>query len=193
VAKAYHHGDLYEQLLNAGEQALAEMHVEKVSLREIARRAGVSHAAPKHHFPTLGHLFGEIAARGYERFVTAIGNAAEAATPQTANERLVAMGRAYLAFAEQNPGVYLLIFGQRQEMVMTPNLTASAYVAWMMLVDGAAAFTGPQRAEVAALHTWSFVHGLAMLKLTGRVPPGVLKSNLEERQIRMAIESLRIE
>ncbi len=62
----YHHGDLRDTLLAAAEQALAELPLQKVTLREIARRAGVSHAAPKHHFNSLGQLLGEVAARGYD-------------------------------------------------------------------------------------------------------------------------------
>ena len=103
--KPYHHGDLREQLLRAGENALAEMPVEQVSLREIARRAGVSHAAPKHHFASMGDLLGEIAARGFQKFVTALDEAARLTTTQSPEGRLMAMGWAYLRFAEQNRAV----------------------------------------------------------------------------------------
>ena len=107
--KPYHHGDLREQLLRAGEQALAEMPVEQVSLREIARRAGVSHAAPKHHFASMGELLGEIAARGFVKFVASLDEAAKNSTTQTAEQRLLAMGWAYLRFAEANPAIYALM------------------------------------------------------------------------------------
>ena len=66
MQRPYHHGDLREQLLLAGEQALLEIPIDDVSLREIARRAGVSHAAPKHHFASMADLLGEIAARGFQ-------------------------------------------------------------------------------------------------------------------------------
>ena len=75
--KPYHHGELREALLAAGEAALGDLSPENVSLREIARRAGVSHAAPKHHFQTLGNLLGEIAARGFNRFVESLQTAAD--------------------------------------------------------------------------------------------------------------------
>jgi len=193
VAKSYHHGDLYEQLLSAGEQALAEMPVEKVSLREIARRAGVSHAAPKHHFPTLGHLLGEIATRGYRRFVAALDDAANSATPQTPEARLMAMGRAYINFAKENAAAFQLMFGQREPVVMTPHLIEASYSAWSQLVQSVTAVVGPARAQAAALHVWSSVHGISMLKLAGRVPPDLPWISLEEQQMRMMLEGLKAE
>jgi AcrR family transcriptional regulator len=193
VAKSYHHGNLYEQLLTAGELALVEMPVEKVSLREIARRAGVSHAAPKHHFPTLGHLLGEIAARGYRHFVAALDDAASGATPQTPEARLMAMGRAYINFAKENAAAFQLMFGQREPVVMTPHLIEASYAAWSQLVQAVTAIVGPARAQAAALHVWSSVHGISMLKLAGRVPPDLPWISLEEQQMRMMLEGLKSE
>ncbi len=91
--KSYHHGHLRESLLNAAEEALAELPLEQVSLREIARRAGVSHAAPRHHFATVGQLYGELVGRGFERFVAALGEAADRSYDQSPPARLMAMGR----------------------------------------------------------------------------------------------------
>ena len=193
TSKPYHHGDLREQLLNAGEQALGEMAVEQVSLREIARRVGVSHAAPKHHFPSLGHLLGEIAARGYKRFVTALDEAADGSPDQSAEARMLAMGRAYLRFAEENSAAYQLMFGQREPMVMTPNLIEASYAAWSQLVDGVTAIVGPTRAEAAALHVWSSVHGLSTLKQAGRLPPDLPWHNIGELKLRKMMEGLSAE
>ena len=183
--KAYHHGDLHEKLLKAGEEALAKMPVEEVSLREIARRAGVSHAAPKHHFPTMGHLLGEIAARGFINFIKALDEAADEAPDQTPEARLLAMGRAYLRFAEHNPAAYRLMFGGRDQCVMTPHLVEASFAAWTQLHEAVTAVAGPTRANAAALHVWSSVHGLAMLKLAHRLPPDILLHNVEEQKLRM--------
>ncbi|MDE2385178.1 MAG: TetR/AcrR family transcriptional regulator [Alphaproteobacteria bacterium] len=188
--KPYHHGHLREQLLAAGEQALGEMPVEQVSLREIARRAGVSHAAPKHHFPSLGHLLGEVAARGYTRFAGALAAAADAAPDQSPQSRLLAMGRAYLRFAESNAAAYQLMFGQREPMVMTPNLITASYAAWSQLLEAVTAIVGSARAQGAALHVWSSVHGLSTLKLSGRVPPEMPGHNLEEQMLQMMLAGL---
>nr|WP_281432937.1 TetR/AcrR family transcriptional regulator [Aestuariivirga litoralis] len=179
--------------MNAGEQALTEMPVDKVSLREIARRAGVSHAAPKHHFPSLGHLLAEIAARGFSRFIAALDEGADTARDQTPAGRLTAMGRAYLQFATDNPAVYQLMFGQREPMVMTPRLTEASYDAWQQIVNAVAAVTGQARAPMGAIHVWSSVHGLSLLKLAQRIPPDVPLHNVAESQVRMLIEGLQAE
>jgi AcrR family transcriptional regulator len=104
--KPYHHGDLREALLAATESALAELSLDNVTLREIARRAGVSHAAPKHHFGTLGQLLGAVTARGFTRFVADLDQAANRGADQSPNSRLRAMARAYLAFASRHPAIY---------------------------------------------------------------------------------------
>lgn len=169
------------------------MPVELVSLREIARRAGVSHAAPKHHFPTMGHLLGEIAARGFVNFIKALAQAADEAPKQTAEARLMAMGRAYLRFAEQNPAAYRLMFGARDQCVMTPHLVEASLAAWNQLHDSVAAVTGPARANAAALHVWSSVHGLSMLKLAHRLPPDMLLHNIEELKLRMMLAGVTAE
>lgn len=189
--KPYHHGDLREQLLLAGEQALLEMPIDDVSLREIARRAGVSHAAPKHHFASMADLLGEIAARGFQKFVVALGSAAENSKSQTAEDRLYAMGRAYLRFADENSAVYGLMFGQVIKMSMTPALTMSAYEAWSQLENAVAQITGASRASVGATYVWSSVHGLSMLKSARRLPPHVSLHAVEEDNLRMMIAGLR--
>ena len=189
--KPYHHGDLREQLLLAGEQALLEMPIDDVSLREIARRASVSHTAPKHHFASMADLLGEIAARGFQKFVTALGSAAEESKSQTAEDRLHAMGRAYLRFADQNSAVYGLMFGQVVKMSMTPALTKSSYEAWTQLENAVAQVTGPLRAPIAATHVWSSVHGLSMLKSARRLPPHVSLHAVEEDNLRMMIAGLK--
>ena len=191
--KPYHHGQLREQLLNAGEQALGEMAIEQVTLREIARRAGVSHAAPKHHFASLGHLLAEISARGYQRFVKALDEAAAAVADQQAESRLLAMGRAYMRFAETNAAAYQLMFGQRENIVMTPNLIGASYAAWSQIVAAVGAVVGPSQAEAGALHVWACVHGLATLKLAGRVPPDLPWHHLEEQTLQMMMKGIKLD
>jgi AcrR family transcriptional regulator len=188
--KPYHHGDLREQLLLAGEQALAEMPVESVSLREIARRAGVSHAAPKHHFATMGDLLGEIAARGFIKFVAALDEASRQTAVQTPEGRLMAMGWAYLRFADANPEVYALMFGKIDRMAMTPNMVQSSIEAWSQLENAVAALIGPLRAPSGALHVWSSVHGLSMLRAERRLPPHLTLHAAEENLLHMMVAGL---
>ncbi len=189
--KPYHHGDLREQLLLAGEQALAEMPIEQVSLREIARRAGVSHAAPKHHFGSMGDLLGEIAARGFQKFVAALDAAAQHTAMQSPEGRLMAMGWAYLRFADNNRAVYALMFGKIENMAMTPSMVQSSLAAWTQLENAVAAITGRNNAPNGALHVWSSVHGLSMLKAEHRVPPHIMLHAAEENTLRMMIAGLK--
>lgn len=189
--KPYHHGDLREQLLLAGEQALAEMPLEQVSLREIARRAGVSHAAPKHHFASMGDLLGEIAARGFQKFVAALDEAAKQTTTQSPEGRLIAMGWAYLRFAEKHRAVYSLMFGKVENMAMTPTMVQSSLAAWAQLENAVAAITGRNLAPIGALHVWSSVHGLSMLKAERRLPPHLMLHAAEENTLRMMIAGLK--
>jgi len=191
--KTYHHGDLYQTLLNVGEQALAEMPVDQVTWREIARRAGVSHAAPKHHFASLGHLLAEIAARGFKRFMAELAEAADGAASQSPATRLMAMGRAYFLFAQENPAAYQLMFGQREPMVMTPRLIDASFESWDQMVSAVAAITGHTRAAAGAMHVWSSIHGLSLLRLAQRVPPDVPMHSMLEGQMLMLIEGLKAE
>lgn len=189
--KPYHHGDLREQLLLAGEAALAEMPVEAVSLREIARRAGVSHAAPKHHFGSMGDLLGEIAARGFQKFVSTLDEASRQTAAQTPEGRLMAMGWAYLRFAEANPAIYGLMFGKVDRTAMTPNMVQSSLAAWSQLEDAVAALIGRSRAPVGSLFVWSTVHGLSMLKAERRLPPHLMLHAAEENTLRMMVAGLK--
>ncbi len=189
--KPYHHGDLREVLLVAGESALAELPFEDVTLREIARRADVSHAAPKHHFPTLADLLAEIAARGFEKFVHELSTGADHTPIQTPEGRLAGMGRAYIRFAEKNPAVYGRMFCKRDMVVVTSHLATTMMNAWGQLESAAAQIVGPTRAPQAAITIWSTVHGLAMLKLARRMPPNVNMHGLEEQMLRTLTAGLK--
>lgn len=176
--KTYHHGDLREALVAAAVELLEEKGLSGFTLRQCARRAGVSHAAPAHHFATAADLLAEIAARGYERFVAALGKAADQADASPL-ARLDAMGRAYVAFALANPAVYGLMFRLGAGSLKSPHLKTASMAAWQQLCDGVAAVLGPQRQdEVAAKASavWALVHGTATLMLDRKLPPGTAES-----------------
>jgi AcrR family transcriptional regulator len=190
----YHHGDLREALLQAAEAALNDMSVEEVSLREIARRAGVSHAAPKHHFASLGQLFAEVAARGFENFHNALQEAANRDADQSPRSRTMAMGRAYLRFAADNPAVYSLMFGKRDNVVTTtPHLAMAMLAAWGIIEVQVADFIGVSRAHYGAVTVWSAVHGLAMLRLERKLPPHVEPEVALEALLRTVVAGLEAE
>jgi AcrR family transcriptional regulator len=171
-SRPYHHGDLFEALVAAGTELLIAEGIASFTLRECARRAGVSHAAPKNHFASVGDLLCEIAARGFEQFVAKLEAAANAAHPQSPEARLIAMGRAYVAFAQGNPAVYSLMFRHAQDFQKTEHLKLASEAAWRQLLDGVTAVIGPDRndALARAAHVWALVHGIASLIIDRRLP-----------------------
>jgi AcrR family transcriptional regulator len=176
--RTYHHGDLREALIAAGTGIIAADGPAGFTLRECARRAGVSHAAPRNHFASAEELVMVIAARGWEQFHAALELAAGLAGPAP-EARLAAMGQAYVAFALQRPGLYSLMFrtgdfdAVRQGKAGSQGsmaLESAAAAAWLQLVEAVTAVTGPSpRVELAALHVWSLVHGLASLSIDGKM------------------------
>jgi AcrR family transcriptional regulator len=173
--RTYHHGDLYEALVQAGIAILKESGPEGFTLRECARRAGVSHAAPKNHFASVDDLLAEISARGFGQFVRELDVAADAALPQTADNRLIAMGRAYVAFARANTPIYLMMFRHKQFFARSEHLQRAAFAAWMQLETAVGAVLGPERpdAKARAAHVWALVHGIASLIVDRRFPEAV--------------------
>ena len=173
--RPYHHGDLYETLVKAGTELLTDEGLAKFTLRGCARRAGVSHAAPKNHFASVEDLLCEIAARGYEQFVNELGAAADGDPLQSADTRLIAMGRAYVAFARSNAEIYLLMFRHSQTFAKSVHLQAAAHAAWSQLETAVAQVIGPDRGDVAsrAAQVWALVHGIATLIIDKRLPPPI--------------------
>jgi AcrR family transcriptional regulator len=172
-SKTYHHGDLREALIAAAVGLLEEKGLSGFTLRQCARRAGVSHAAPAHHFATAADLLAEIAARGYERFVAALGRAADEADVSPL-ARLQAMGRAYVAFALANPAVYGLMFRSGAGSLQSPHLRTASTAAWQQLCDAVAAVLGTQHQNeviAKASAVWALVHGTATLMLDRKLPP----------------------
>src|SRR5947207_4983161 len=109
TAKPYHHGELREALVAAGRKLLDEKGLRGFTLRECARRAGVSHAAPAHHFATIDDLLAEIATRGYRELCVAMEAEVGRARPEPA-ARLVAQGVGYMTFAAAHPTLFQLMF-----------------------------------------------------------------------------------
>ena len=171
----YHHGALHEALLKAAEQVLERDGLAGLTLRAVAREAGVSHAAPTHHFGDLTGLLSELAAIGYRQFNAAAIAAADAAG--TADEKGAARGRAYVAYALAHPGMYSLMFRTERLDMKRPALDEAADAAFAGLAGSIAA---QRHEEIAAealsldqaaaiVRAWSLVHGFTMLLLDGRI------------------------
>ena len=171
--KPYHHGGLREALLEAAEQELTEKGVEGFTLRGVAKRAGVSHAAPAHHFRDTGELLTALAAVGAQRFLSRLQER-EAAAGDDPRARLVATGRAYIEFALANPALFGLMFGSKRPDFDEPSFSVPASQSFRMLVDGVAALRGDdplasREGRAAVMSAWSLVHGFASLAIAGRV------------------------
>lgn len=164
---SYHHGDLRGALLAAAEAELSDAGIEAFSLRKVARRAGVSHAAPAHHFGDTAGLLAALAAEGYRRFrATLIAH--EAAAPAgDARARLVESGLGYLAFARANPALFRLMFASAKPRADDPELCAAGGAAYDHLVQTVEAL-GPDPSRLGPVAAWALVHGLAELLIAGR-------------------------
>ncbi|MBR0656088.1 TetR/AcrR family transcriptional regulator [Plastoroseomonas arctica] len=163
---AYHHGDLRTALLDAGEALLAERGLEGFTLRELARRVGVSNAAPAHHFPDVAALLTELAANGFERLTQAMATAAAPCADPVA--RLVAIGRAYVATAIARPAIFRLMFHSKRVHLASPRLLAASAEAYGALRGALAALpAATPRAYADTALAWCVVHGFAVLCIEG--------------------------
>lgn len=171
----YHHGDLRAGLLAAAESLLLEGGVEGFTLRACARRAGVSHAAPAHHFGDVQGLLTAFAALGFERMLERMQRyRAAAATEPLAQSR--AVGQAYIDFAVANRAHFQLMFRQDLLRADDPVLRAAGLAAFDQLrstVTAVLAERGLRGADVEErlLLAWSAVHGFATLLLEQRLEP----------------------
>ncbi len=191
--RPYHHGDLREALVQAGTDILTEGGLSDFTLRECARRAGVSHAAPKNHFPTVDHLKAEIGARGFEQMHRELAAAADAAPSQSAEGRFIAMGEAYVRFATANPAAYQMMFRDRDSFERTPRYVAAAKAAWTQLEQAVAAIIGAECEDVGAraAHAFALVHGFASLIIDGGLPPGLANRQVIAQSIASLPAALR--
>jgi AcrR family transcriptional regulator len=157
---SYHHGDLRRALIEAAAALVMQGGPTAVSLREAARAAGVSHAAPYRHFASREALLAAVATLGFEELRQRL-EAAQAQSP--AGDRLQALGLAYVRFALERRGAYLLMFGNAVEKADHPELQAAGRSAFAILEAAVQAEAGPNTARPAAAAAWALVHGLAHL------------------------------
>jgi AcrR family transcriptional regulator len=167
--KAYHHGNLREALITEGLAVLAGGDQADISLRELARRAGVSPNAAYRHFADKEALLAALAAEGYRR----LGAAGARAASSDAQGRLSEHGRFYVDFARKNPGLFRLMFGGNVPLTATEELERASTESFAVLQSGIAAATGlpfdDPKVVVGTLRAWSVVHGLAHLVLDGQL------------------------
>jgi AcrR family transcriptional regulator len=174
--RRYHHGDLRNALLQAGLEILDADGIEAVTLRAIAARAGVSHAAPAHHFGNIKGLTTALAAIAFDRLYMSVQAAIDAA-PKRAVDQLRAAGKGYVRFAEDNPGLFRLMFTSSLLEHADQELRQASGRAYQQLVDIAAPAaalrggSGEEDVTAVALQLWCTVHGFAHLLLEQQIAP----------------------
>ena len=197
----YHHGDLREALLQAAERVLERDGLAGLTLRAVAREAGVSHAAPTHHFGDLTGLLSELAAIGFRRFNAAMTAAGE--TETHALMQAMARAKAYVGFAQAHPGMYALMFRSNERLDHSrPALHDASEAAFAGLAGSVAAIRQEQVSKESLsldqaafiARNWSLVHGFTMLLLDGslsdilhRLPEGTSAETLLEAMMRAAM------
>ena len=169
--KPYHHGELREALVAAGRKLLEEKGLRSFTLRECARRAQVSHAAPAHHFVSIDDLLAEIATRGYHD-LTAAMTAEGRRSGGDAAARLVGQGVGYMAFAAANPVLFQLMFSREANHFETPALAAAAKSAYHLHREAVEAVIPQASGDVKERmvdFAWAAVHGFITLVLEGQL------------------------
>jgi AcrR family transcriptional regulator len=170
--KPYHRVNLEQSLLDAAVALIGEGGPHAFTLREVARRAGVSHNAPYRHFRDKGDLLAAVAAQGFDRLTESMNKAM--AKGRTGTERLRLAGRGYVQFALESPQHLLVMFEGPNPAEPRPEHTESGQRAFQILLDaianvqaeGALPKGDPHRFAVVA---WSGVHGLAKLAIGGQL------------------------
>jgi AcrR family transcriptional regulator len=196
----YHHGALHDALLEAAERVLERDGLSGLTLRAVAREAGVSHAAPTHHFGDLTGLVSELAAIGFRQFNRAMEVAIAAGNSPV--ERALAKAKAYVAYARAHPGMYGLMFRTEWLDMTRPSLHEAAGAAFAGLAGSVGASRHEQISEqalsleqaAAIARAWSLVHGFTTLLLDGRLseilrllPKGTDAETLLDAMLRVTV------
>jgi AcrR family transcriptional regulator len=170
--RGYHHGNLREALIQAALDLIGEKGPTGFTFAEAARSAGVSPAAPYRHFRDRDELLADVAARGFAAFADALEAAWEDGRPEPARafERV---GRAYLAFAHDEPAYYSAMFESGISVADTPALREASDRAYAVLRSASEALVAAMPAKsrppaaMVGFHVWALAHGVASLFARG--------------------------
>lgn len=182
--RPYHHGNLRQELLRAAEAALEARGIQQLSLRELSRELGVSHASPQRHFPTKQALVDALAIMGFERLDAVLARAA-GARGQDFSERLTKVSVAQVGFAVKHPALVALMFEAKRQPAVPPELHTAVYAAFShiprILQEGQEAGKivagDPYR---LALTIGAAMHGLVSISMEGKVKDVPLKAIVPE-------------
>lgn len=180
-------GDLRRALIDEAAAVVAEVGVEALSLRQVARRLGVSHAAPAHHFGDRSGLLTAVAADGFELFNPHMASAVLAAAEGPPIEILLALARGYASFADEHPGHFAVMFLPNLVRLDDPAYRAAsdaAFDALLAVIEAcqAAGWRADEPSRSLAAAAWSLAHGLTVLRSQGslaRHHPDVSAAGIE--------------
>jgi AcrR family transcriptional regulator len=193
--KSYHHGDLRNALIQAGLELLAEGGVQELDLRKVARRAGVSHAAPYRHFADKQALIAAINEEGFHLLAERIRSTLREVSDEPV-EQLLGVALAYVRFAKENPWLMREMFSgltiERETFESLHNASKSVYLQYAEVIR-----RGQERGKIVdgdptalAGVLWSVLHGLAMLIIENQMRPYADGPEGTERVTRYTIEVL---
>jgi AcrR family transcriptional regulator len=188
--RAYHHGELRRVCIDEGLALLSREGKQAVSLREIARRAGVSPRAPYRHFEDRLALLAALAESGFSDFGAALQAALDAEEGSPVEARLAALARAYVDFAVSKPVLVELMFGDdfRDRKHRFPALDAAALTTFATLEHEVARLGGSHPADALAASAWALVHGIAELQRKGQFKLVVGDEALRARLTELALD-----
>lgn len=172
--RAYHHGDLRNTLIQLGTAMLLESGEAALSLRKLAQRAGVSHNAPYQHFADKDALIAAIAEEGFRRLGDIMEEALAAQQSAIPETRLIAIGRAYVAFALAHPAHLQVMFSafpsaQYPSLVQQSTQTLARLVAVVREIGDQGGLKDATT-EDAALAVWMLLHGLSAILIADKIP-----------------------
>jgi AcrR family transcriptional regulator len=166
--RAYHHGDLRQQLLNATRELVEEKGPDGFSVSEACRRAGVSTAAPYRHFSDKTDMLAALIVECMSEMTQSLIDAG-AAHPFGTLEAIIAGGVAYVEFAEANPAVFRMMFS---EDYGRPEIEEAGHTCYNSLLLQVAAYLGKDQVDQDVLREsfplWTFVHGTSFLRIDGK-------------------------
>ena len=202
--RPYHHGDLRRAIVKAALEILHETQSLEFSLRELARRAGVSHNAPYKHFADKRELLAAVSAAGFETLTKRMAH--KTAGLSNSREQLFAMLRAYIDYGVENPALYNLMFGgylggpdrSRPAIELAEAEKTKALLAGVIVAGGlgrAIPDTSRNERKIAGaiLACWSLVHGLTLLLADGLVGPRKKSGALGDSLVQGMLDGLAAE
>ncbi|KPG78319.1 TetR/AcrR family transcriptional regulator [Frigoribacterium sp. RIT-PI-h] len=184
--RPFHHGNLRAVLLDEAVGVLRESGVDGLSLRDLARRAGVSHGAPRSHFVDRQALLDALAEAGFERLTTAVRRALDSGGGRT--ERLHRVARAYVDFAVDDAALMELMF--QVKATTTPESVHEAAATLFATLDGALGSTAPEAADDESRDHFKMLFAATMQGIAALVASGRIERPLGDRLVGTAMDTM---